>query len=178
MSTVKTLDNQLTLIVTFASLSQQEPFDCLHFSVGTDSEVYPPCLLFTVSGPQAVIRGRRPQGPRKLSRPINEQTLKPQAGGQHVFEKLNPERFPQCGGGVLPPDLFENSAATQGPAPFETAADSADDIHLMSLYTPQARDAVGGDSQIQATIRAAGPRTLRRSLLFGQVQGQARQPDL
>jgi hypothetical protein len=51
--------------------------------------------------------------------------------------------------------LFENSAGSQGPAPFEAAADPADDIHLMSLYTPQARDAVGGDSQIQATIQAA-----------------------
>lgn len=28
-----------------------------------------------------------------------------QAGGQHVFKKLDPERFPLSGGGVLPPVL-------------------------------------------------------------------------
>jgi hypothetical protein len=56
---------------------------------------------------------------------------------------------------VLPPDLFENPPDQQDPAPFEAAADSADDIHLMSLHTPQARDAVGGESQIQATTQAA-----------------------
>ncbi len=62
--------------------------------------------------------------------------IKPQAGGQHVFEKLNPECFPQCGGGVLPPDLFDRTNdPQQDTAPFAaaTAADSANDIHLMSL---------------------------------------------
>jgi len=29
-----------------------------------------------------------------------------QAGGQRVFKKLDPERFPLCGEGVLPPVLF------------------------------------------------------------------------
>lgn len=32
-------------------------------------------------------------------------TKRLQAGGQRVFKKLDPERFPLCGEGVLPPVL-------------------------------------------------------------------------
>jgi len=46
-----------------------------------------------------------------------------QAGGQHVFEKLHPERFPLCGGGVLPPVLISRLLARVLGATAETAFD-------------------------------------------------------
>ena len=79
--------------------------------------------------------------------------IRPLADGGHVFEKLDPESFPECGGGILPPDSMLD--ASLPPRTGSEASDPADDIHLMSVYTPQARSAAGGASQIEATIQAA-----------------------
>ena len=53
---------------------------------------------------------RRPR--RLVVRAEDEQRrryeMRNQAGGQHVFEKLYPERFPLCVEGVLPPVLFSS----------------------------------------------------------------------
>jgi hypothetical protein len=80
-------------------------------------------------------------------------------GGQ-VLVRLDPARFPDCAGGVQPSgvDLLERRPAGLSlPSVHEEAgaADGPGRIDLLSLYTPQARAAAGGDAAITATIQSA-----------------------
>lgn len=78
--------------------------------------------------------------------------LTPLADGTQGFSRLDPTRFPECGGGVEPPgpapsvqSLALAPRATPGPA----------DIDVMILYTPEARDAAGGVAGIEAIAQSA-----------------------
>lgn len=78
--------------------------------------------------------------------------------GRHVLEQLNQRSFPECGGGVRPSlpiamgsSISPDTTTTDAPA---TSA-GVNEILLLSMYTPQARDAAGGVTQIQAQIQAA-----------------------
>ncbi len=72
--------------------------------------------------------------------------------------QLNPGSFPGCEAGVIPqfvPNAGQDpSTATSEPLT-ANAADPNAEMHLLSLYTPQARDAQGGAPQIEALIQAA-----------------------
>jgi peptidyl-Asp metalloendopeptidase len=90
--------------------------------------------------------------------------VRPGSNGRTIVEKLNPDSFaPEWGHDAathghdkVPPatagDTFQESSA---PASNPTAADGTTQIVLMSVYTPQARAAAGGTTQIQAQIQAA-----------------------
>ncbi len=80
--------------------------------------------------------------------------LRPLPGGGHAFEKLDPTLFPACADPVEPPPGAARGFASTDSAP-EAAADPADEIRVMSLYTPQAKAAAGGQAQIETTIQAA-----------------------
>ncbi|MDX1764845.1 MAG: hypothetical protein R3231_11030, partial [bacterium] len=72
------------------------------------------------------------------------------SGGQ-VIERLDPARFAECAGNIPAPG---GPSADQSVAP-TVAADTPDQIKVMSLYTPQAKIGAGGQPQIEATIQAA-----------------------
>jgi hypothetical protein len=90
--------------------------------------------------------------------------IRPGANGRTLVEKLNSDSFaPEWGHDAathghekIPPpsggDMPQQESST---APNATAADGTVQIVLMSVYTPQARAAAGGITQIQAQIQAA-----------------------
>jgi hypothetical protein len=72
---------------------------------------------------------------------------------RHVAERLNLGSFAPCAPPVAP-----NTGTVQGAAAADTPSIEAGEtaeIHLLSMYTPQARDAAGGVAQIEAQIQAA-----------------------
>jgi hypothetical protein len=72
-------------------------------------------------------------------------------GGQ-LLVRLDSAAFPPCAGPVAAaPGEVQDAAA----APAGGEADPADDIHVMVLYTPEARDAAGGVAAIETTAQAA-----------------------
>jgi hypothetical protein len=90
--------------------------------------------------------------------------IRPGPNGRTLVEKINADSFaPEWGHDaathghekVPPPtggDTLQQGSST---APNATAADGTVQIVLMSVYTPQARSAAGGTTQIQAQIQAA-----------------------
>lgn len=82
--------------------------------------------------------------------------IRPSRGGA-VIEELNMGSFPACGGAVQPRPNFAADARTEVPSSDLGAAvpEAVIEIALLSVYTPQARDAAGGVSQIEAQIQAA-----------------------
>ena len=78
--------------------------------------------------------------------------LRPHAGGGQVFLKVDTQKLPGCAGGQVNPDEAA-PMSVDGPTPFGN--EPADQIRLMSLYTPEARDALGGQAQIESLIQAA-----------------------
>jgi len=100
---------------------------------------------------QAIVvrRGRALSGLISTAEAMYE--LVPAADGNYLV-KLDSQRFPQCGGGV---------AVEAGWSMQPSAAASADNrggpvsIDVMVVYTPEARDAAGGTSQIEAVAQAA-----------------------
>ncbi|HEX9263033.1 MAG TPA: M12 family metallo-peptidase [Candidatus Binatia bacterium] len=88
--------------------------------------------------------------------------IRPGPNGRTLVEKINTDSFaPEWGHDAathghekVPPPTGSD---TQGSltAPNATAADGTVQIVLMSVYTPQARAAAGGTTQIQAQIQAA-----------------------
>jgi len=77
--------------------------------------------------------------------------LRPGTGTTHELAALDPAQFEPCATGDA---QLVGAAPAQSLAP-ATAADPADRIDVISLYTPQARDAAGGVAQIESTIQAA-----------------------
>jgi uncharacterized protein YjdB len=89
--------------------------------------------------------------------------IRPGPGGQSVVSELDPASFPPCSDS---PDLPPGAAADlnapggftkslEGDAATAKAADPGAEMHLLAMYTPQARDAEGGPAQIEALIQAA-----------------------
>lgn len=72
--------------------------------------------------------------------------LRPERG-RHVIERQNRASFPPGADPIAPA-----AGALSEPA---VAADGVAEIHLMSLYTPQARDLAGGVAGIESQIQAA-----------------------
>ena len=77
--------------------------------------------------------------------------IAPIPGGGHRLAKLDQDRFPPCGGDPT----FPGSLANPAEEPLPAEADPANQIDVLILYTPQARDAAGGVASIQATAQAA-----------------------
>ena len=85
--------------------------------------------------------------------------IRPAATGDHLLLKLDTSRFAPCAGG-RDADLATDSSTPMSDRrsleePVSPSGDPADQIHLMSLYTPQARDAAGGTAQIESLAQAA-----------------------
>lgn len=92
-------------------------------------------------------------------------TIRPGANGRTIVEKLNPNGFaPEWGHDAasygrhkIPPNLrgdsFEESSSLTPPV--TASADGTIQVDVMSVYTPQARAAAGGTTQIQGRIQAA-----------------------
>ena len=90
--------------------------------------------------------------------------IRPGANGRTLVEKLNSDSFaPEWGHDaathghekIPPPTGGDMPQQESSSAPNATAADGTVQIVLMSVYTPQARAAAGGITQIQAQIQAA-----------------------
>ncbi len=79
--------------------------------------------------------------------------LVPGADGNFLVE-LDPQRFPQCAGGV---DAEDAGASGVAPVPVTSRAlqDVGEEIKVLVMYTPAARDAAGGVAQIEAQAQAA-----------------------
>ena len=81
-------------------------------------------------------------------------------GRQRTISKLDLSSFPACDVEAIPPeaapaaDEAGGDPGAKGPVAME-AADPAAEMHLLSLYTPEARDAEGGVPEIEALIQAA-----------------------
>lgn len=88
----------------------------------------------------------RPQGGRTVVEMLDTDSFAPEWG--HDAATHGHEMVPPASGG----DTIQESAAGAENA---VAADGTVQIVLMSVYTPQARDAAGGTAQIQALIQAA-----------------------
>jgi len=71
-------------------------------------------------------------------------------GGVETLALLDPSRFGVCAGAEDADVPRVTPAPLEGRAPLATAQ-----IDILTVYTPQARAAAGGDAQIQATIQAA-----------------------
>jgi len=90
--------------------------------------------------------------------------IRPAANGRTIVEKIDSDSFaPEWGHDAathghdkIPPasggDTIQQGSST---APASTAADGTVQIILMSVYTPQARAAAGGTTQIQGQIQSA-----------------------
>ncbi len=80
---------------------------------------------------------------------------------RHVVERLNFASFQPCAAPVAPDLAGRTARATAADTPAAAtpdgtvAAEGTAEIHLLSMYTPQARDAAGGVAQIEALIQAA-----------------------
>jgi hypothetical protein len=92
--------------------------------------------------------------------------IRPGRNGRSRIEKLNPKSFaPEWGHDhathgheMVPPTdgaTTSQESASAGSTPTTAAAGATVEITLMSVYTPQARAAAGGTTQIQAQIQAA-----------------------
>jgi hypothetical protein len=91
-------------------------------------------------------------------------TIRPGPNGRTIVEKIDPDSFaPEWGhdaatfGREKIPTL-SGGDAIQGSAlssPAVTSADGTVQIDLMSVYTPQARTAAGGTTQVEGQIQAA-----------------------
>jgi peptidyl-Asp metalloendopeptidase len=103
----------------------------------TDSEV----TLSTVNGLLA--------GSITVGQDIYE--IRPVAGGQHVIEKVDWQKFPEEKDKVS----TDTQATTSANVSTASVAGDVVQIDLLSVYTPQAKTAAGGDAQIQAVIQAA-----------------------
>jgi hypothetical protein len=92
-------------------------------------------------------------------------SIHPAANGRTVIEKINSDSFPPewghdkktHGHEMVPPPSGDTSSqsSTGTTPPVAAAAGTTVEIVLMSVYTPQARAAAGGTTQIQAQIQAA-----------------------
>jgi len=94
-------------------------------------------------------------------------TIRPGRNGRAILEKLDTDSFdPEWGHDhsthgheKVPPTPASspdvNGASDSSTAPATAAATTTTEIVLLSVYTPQARAAAGGTSQIQAQIQAA-----------------------
>jgi hypothetical protein len=77
-------------------------------------------------------------------------------GGGQVIEKIDTSLFAECGPGrAVQADQLSPEASWASFEASLNAADAADEITLMALYTPEARDGAGGTGQIEALIQAA-----------------------
>jgi len=88
----------------------------------------------------------RPRGGRTVVEMLDTDSFAPEWG--HDAATHGHDMVPPASGG----DTIQESAAVAVPT---AAADGTVQIVLMSVYTPQARVAAGGTSQIQARIQAA-----------------------
>ena len=92
-------------------------------------------------------------------------SIHPAANGRTVIEKIDSDSYPPewghdkatHGHEMVPPKSDDTStqSSTGTTTPTTAAAGSTTEIVLMSVYTPQARAAAGGTTQIQAQIQAA-----------------------
>jgi hypothetical protein len=92
-------------------------------------------------------------------------SIRPGANGRTIIEKLDSQSFPPewghdhatHGHEKVPPPSASDSSQSSGAATTSTAAadGATTQILLMSVYTPQARSAAGGTTQMQAKIQAA-----------------------
>lgn len=80
--------------------------------------------------------------------------IRPTAAGA-IVERLNLASFPPCAGGRAARPNFAADAPSATSPTVAAAADGVTEITLLSVYTPQARDAAGGVAQITAQIQAA-----------------------
>jgi hypothetical protein len=77
-------------------------------------------------------------------------------GGGQVIEKLDPSRFAECAPGRQVPNTNDSPEASWDSFEASMAAsDTADEITVMVLYTPEARDGAGGTAQIEVLIQSA-----------------------
>jgi hypothetical protein len=92
--------------------------------------------------------------------------IRPGRNGRTIVERIDSDSFaPEWGHDrathgheMVPPvsgAVGTQGATTTGTSPTTAAAGATVDITLMSVYTPQARAAAGGTTQIQAQIQAA-----------------------
>ncbi len=83
--------------------------------------------------------------------------IAPGPGRSQAIKKLDLASFPACDGGPIAPGSANDSGVAAGPSAPATAgaADPNAEMHLLAMYTPQARDAAGGVAGIEATIQAA-----------------------
>src|SRR5262245_33999387 len=89
--------------------------------------------------------------------------IRPGTNGRTVVEKIDSDSFaPEWGHDAathghdkIPPATGESFQQSSSSAPASTAADGTVQIVLMSVYTPQARAAAGGTTQIEGQIQAA-----------------------
>lgn len=81
----------------------------------------------------------------------------PGPGRSQVIQKLDIAAFPACEGGPIAPTAAGDTAGGGGSTSTATAgaADPNAEMHLLAMYTPQARDGAGGVAGIEATIQAA-----------------------
>lgn len=80
--------------------------------------------------------------------------LRPTADG-NLLVQLDQGRFDACGGAVEPGHWVEPAVSrTTAPDPL-APEDSGDDIKVLVMYSPAARDAAGGVAQIAAQAQAA-----------------------
>jgi hypothetical protein len=89
---------------------------------------------------------------------------------RHVVERLDPSTFPPCGGGIPVPGQPLKASARTALAP-DASATATSEVHLLSMYTPQARDAAGGAANIEAQIQQAVDRA---NLAFANSMVNAR----
>lgn len=100
--------------------------------------------------------------------------LRPDATHGQILMRTDPERFPECGGGIEPATATRANRSPSRLRPGEqsrrepgTAGDEQVVIDVMVLYSPQARDQLGGTAQIEAHALAAvdrGNQSFRNSL--------------
>lgn len=90
-----------------------------------------------------------------------EYELRPRAGGRHILREREPEqdgwdhhiRVPG-GQGAHGPDQGAGPGQDGATGPQASAADTTEQIHLLSVYTAQARLDAGGTAAIEATIQS------------------------
>ncbi|MBM3753277.1 MAG: hypothetical protein FJW38_04780 [Acidobacteria bacterium] len=81
--------------------------------------------------------------------------IRPASAGS-VVERLNLASFPPCAGArTVRPNFAADTTGAPNAVTASAAADAVTEITLLSVYTPQARDAAGGVTQIAAQIQAA-----------------------
>lgn len=76
----------------------------------------------------------------------------PRAGGGHRLATVDPDLFPECSGAEVPPTLGSSASHVHGKT-LKLAGSTTVDV--LAVYTPAARAAAGGASEIEATIQSA-----------------------